>query len=190
MSIRKGRLTSQGLTAAPVNFPSGTIISFAGATAPLGWAICDGSTVSRTEYAGLFSAIGTAWGNGNGTTTFHLPDLRGRFLRGVDGAAGVDVDKASRTAANAGGNTGNNVGSIQGHAMQSHNHVQAFDSLAGAGRYGSESASSSGVFDQAAATSQPRGPLTSTRGASGTHAQASANETRPVNAAVNYIIKL
>ncbi len=53
------------------------------ATAPSGWLICDGSAVSRTTYSGLFAAIGTTYGVGNGSTTFNLPDLRGRFALGV-----------------------------------------------------------------------------------------------------------
>jgi microcystin-dependent protein len=55
--------------------------------APLGWLLCDGSAISRSTYAALFSAISTAYGAGNGSTTFNLPDLRGRVPVGVDGAA-------------------------------------------------------------------------------------------------------
>ena len=60
------------------NTPPGLISMFAGSTAPTGWLICDGSAVSRTTYADLFSAIGTTYGNGNGSTTFNLPNLQGR----------------------------------------------------------------------------------------------------------------
>jgi microcystin-dependent protein len=102
--------------------PVGTIIPYAGATIPSGWLACDGGTVSRTTYADLFAAIGVTWGSGDGSTTFHLPDLRGRFLRGVNSGSGRDPDAASRTAANTGGNTGDNVGSIQGHAIPDHGH--------------------------------------------------------------------
>lgn len=58
--------------------PPGLIMPYAGGTAPPGYLICDGSAVSRTTYATLFAAIGTAYGAGNGTTTFNLPDLQGR----------------------------------------------------------------------------------------------------------------
>lgn len=102
--------------------PPGIVIPYAGASIPPGWLLCDGSAVSRTTYANLFSFIGTAWGNGDGSTTFHLPDLRGRFLRGVDGTANRDPDKATRSAANPGGNTGNNVGSIEADAY-GHDHA-------------------------------------------------------------------
>lgn len=93
--------------------PPGIIIPYAGVSVPPGWLLCDGSAISRTAYGGLFSFIGSNWGNGDGSTTFNLPDLRGRFLRGVDGSANRDPDKTTRTAANPGGNTGNNVGSVE-----------------------------------------------------------------------------
>ena len=62
---------------------AGVIKMYAGTTAPLGWLICDGSAVSRTVYAKLFHAIGTTYGAGDGSTTFNLPDLRGRTPVGV-----------------------------------------------------------------------------------------------------------
>ena len=99
-----------------IPFPAGMVMAFAGSTPPPGWLPCDGSLLSRTTYAVLFAVIGTGWGSGDGSTTFHLPDLRGRFLRGVDGAAGRDPNSGTRTAANAGGNTGNSVGSVQANA--------------------------------------------------------------------------
>lgn len=96
--------------------PTGTIVAFGGTVAPNGWDLCDGSSKLRAgAYARLFSAIGTAFGTADGTH-FNLPDFRGRFLRGVDGAAGRDPDDATRTAMNAGGNAGDNVGSVQGYA--------------------------------------------------------------------------
>lgn len=62
--------------------PSGSVFQFAGLNAPYGYLICDGRAVSRTDYADLFSAIGTLYGSGNGSTTFNLPDYRGQFVRG------------------------------------------------------------------------------------------------------------
>lgn len=66
--------------------PLGMVTAYAGATAPLGWLICDGSAVSRTTYAELFAAIGTTYGAGNGTSTFNIPDLKGRMPVGRDAA--------------------------------------------------------------------------------------------------------
>lgn len=68
-----------GLTGAP----AGVIMAFAGTAAPTGFLSCDGSAVSRTTYATLYAAIGTAWGVGDGSTTFNVPDLRGMFVRGT-----------------------------------------------------------------------------------------------------------
>ena len=64
--------------------PVGILVAFAGATAPAGWLLCDGAAVSRTTYAGLFAVIGTAYGAGNGSSTFNVPDLRGRIPVGRD----------------------------------------------------------------------------------------------------------
>ena len=75
---------------AAAQLPPGVVLHFANSTAPAGWLACNGDLVSRTTYAGLFNAIGTVYGAGDGATTFKLPDLRGQFLRGWDGAAGVD----------------------------------------------------------------------------------------------------
>lgn len=70
--------------------PVGAIMAFAGSTAPSFWKICDGSVVSRQTYSALFTAIGTTYGAGNGSTTFKLPDLRGRVVAGV-GASGTPL---------------------------------------------------------------------------------------------------
>lgn len=64
--------------------PPGSVIDFAANTAPPGWLFCDGREVSRTEYAALFAAIGTIWGEGDTTTTFNLPDLRKAVRVGRD----------------------------------------------------------------------------------------------------------
>lgn len=63
--------------------PAGSIISYAGTTAPDGYLICDGSAVSRTTYAALFSAIGTAWGDGDGNSTFNIPNATDKTLWGT-----------------------------------------------------------------------------------------------------------
>ena len=101
--------------------PSGTVLPFAGTTAPDGWLTCDGTPISRTTYAALFTALGVAHGYGDNSTTFNLPDYRGRFLRGADAmfggsSASRDPDKVSRTAPNTGGNAGALLGSVQANA--------------------------------------------------------------------------
>ena len=60
----------------------GAVVAFAGRTTPQGWLLCDGSAVSRTDYAALFAVIGTTYGTGNGSTTFNLPNLVDKFVEG------------------------------------------------------------------------------------------------------------
>ncbi|HUJ73321.1 MAG TPA: phage tail protein [bacterium] len=104
--------------------PTGMIVAYGGSSAPTSpgsdprdWLLCDGSAVSRTTYSALFTAIGITFGQGDGSSTFNVPDFRGRFLRGVDSTASNDPDHSSRTAINTGGNTGNAVGSLQGDGL-------------------------------------------------------------------------
>ncbi len=103
--------------------PAGTIQMFGGEVAPNGWLECNGAAVSRTTYADLFSAIGTAWGEGDGSTTFNIPDMRGVFPRGWDNGRGKDPDAASRVASATGGATGDHVGSYQDDEFKSHTHI-------------------------------------------------------------------
>ncbi len=64
--------------------PPGTVAMFGASSAPAGWLLCDGSAVSRSTYAALFAIISTTYGSGNGTTTFNLPDIKGRVPVGFD----------------------------------------------------------------------------------------------------------
>lgn len=98
-----------GIPAATDQTPAGTVIYTARSTAPTGYLKANGAAVSRTTYSDLFSAIGTTYGSGDGSTTFNLPDLRGEFVRGVDDGRGVD--------------TGRTLGSTQGSANLSHTHT-------------------------------------------------------------------
>ena len=66
--------------------PSGVAFPYAGKTVPSGFMACNGGTISRTTYAKLFAAIGTAWGAGDGSTTFKLPDWRNRTVMGANNA--------------------------------------------------------------------------------------------------------
>lgn len=94
-------------------FPSGAIVAFGGATAPGGWLICDGSAVSRTTFAALFAAIATAYGAGDGSTTFNLPDLRGRAAVGKDDMGGSAANRlqVSTTITTTNGSTSATVAS-------------------------------------------------------------------------------
>ena len=70
-------------------FPAGAIVAYGGSAAPNGWLLCDGSAVSRTTYADLFAVLGTSHGAGDGSTTFNLPDLRDRFVRGKGASSAI-----------------------------------------------------------------------------------------------------
>ncbi|MCJ2112974.1 tail fiber protein [Methylobacterium sp. E-025] len=81
--------TGQVTVVSPFIEAPGTIKAFASLGAvPAGWLSCDGRAVSRTAYAALLTAIGTAWGTGDGSTNFNIPDLRGRALFGADAGVG------------------------------------------------------------------------------------------------------
>ena len=94
--------------------PTGSLSAFAGADAPEGWLLCDGSAISRRDYADLFDVIGTTWGVGDGSTTFNLPDPRGRALIGV----GAGSMLTARALADVGGAETHTlvIGEIPSHA--------------------------------------------------------------------------
>ncbi|MBX8625803.1 phage tail protein [Pseudomonas glycinae] len=73
---------------------TGMVSPFAMFAAPVGWLKCNGAAVSRTTYKNLYARINTYYGEGDGTTTFNLPDLRGLFLRGYDDGRGLDPNRA------------------------------------------------------------------------------------------------
>jgi len=95
---------------------SGSIQMFAGSTAPNGWLVCDGSTVSRSYYSDLFKVIGTTYGAGNSNTTFTLPDMRGRCPIGV----GTGPSLTARTL---GSNVGAETATLAETNLPSHTHT-------------------------------------------------------------------
>lgn len=159
--------------------PTGTVLAWAGGSAPAGFLSCDGSAVSRSTYSDLFTAIGVAHGYGDNSTTFNLPDYRGRFLRGTDGSAGLDPDKAGRVAMATGGNSGNNVGSVQADAFKAHGHDidRTSSDVWGTGL---DTTANVGANDATGANGDQIGATKNTGG----------SETRPVNAYVGFIIKI
>lgn len=82
--------------------PTGGLLAYGGSSAPSGYLLCDGSAVSRSTYAALFSTIGTTYGVGDGSTTFNLPDMRGRHAVGAGTGTGGG---ASGSGAPTGGST-------------------------------------------------------------------------------------
>jgi len=91
--------------------PPGVVLPYAGASAPTGWLLCYGQAVSRTTYADLFTAISTTYGAGDGSTTFNVPDLRGRVPAGKDNMGGT---AANRLTAGGSGVTGTTLGAAGG----------------------------------------------------------------------------
>ncbi len=155
--------------------PVGTIFPFAGPPdrVPEGWMLCNGQEVSRAEYPALFEIIGTLWGDGNGHSTFNLPDLRGQFLRGADMGAKIDPDASGRKTLR-GGVVGDRAGSYQADEFRSHFHYAYVPH----DQYGSGDDFATTSTDDPDESFYPY--LTSETG---------GKETRPKNASVNYIIK-
>lgn len=92
-----------------MNTPVGTVIAFAGNSAPDGFIVCNGALIDRTTYADLFAAIGTLYGEGDGSTTFALPDLTNRFIQGSSTAGtskGAGLPNITGATASASGNYG------------------------------------------------------------------------------------
>lgn len=72
--------------------PVGTLFPYAGPSVPTGYLLCYGQAVSRTTYSALFTVIGTTYGAGNGSTTFNVPDMRGRVAIGLDNMGGTSAN--------------------------------------------------------------------------------------------------
>ena len=105
--------------------PSGSIVATGRSTAPSGYLLCDGSAVSRTDYAALFTAIGTAYGVGDGVNTFNLPNLKGKVPVGRD-AAQTEFDTLGETG---GAKTHTLTGAQSG--IKAHTHGDSFSIASG-----------------------------------------------------------
>lgn len=93
--------------------PTGAVLSFAGESAPTGWLLCYGQAISRTTYAGLFTVLAEVYGAGDGSTTFNVPDLRGRTIAGQDDMGGASADRLTG-AGGVGGIDGDILGASGG----------------------------------------------------------------------------
>lgn len=115
--------------------PVGTVLTTAVSTAPVGWLLCYGQAISRTSYATLFNAIGTAFGAGDGTSTFNVPDLRGRVVAGKDDMGGASAGRLSSTVASTtlGGSGGAAMHALSGAEIPNHSHGLNIIMAAGGG---------------------------------------------------------
>lgn len=98
-------------------FSSGMLVPYAGGSAPSGWLLCYGQAISRTTYAALFSAIGTVYGGGDGSTTFNVPDLRGRVIAGQDDMGGTSADRLTDQSGGLDGDTLGATGGSETHTL-------------------------------------------------------------------------
>lgn len=170
--------------------PPGTIMAWAGPKGgwPQGWLYCDGTAVNQADYPALYAAIGTTWGYGGAFgTTFRLPDLRGYFLRGASEGTGRDPDAPTRFALYGdGGAQGDNAGSYQGSTFTSHNHYVS-------------AKNGSGLPGNVLGVNVPNSPNPGWNNPGSYFGQldvlylqsgnSGGSETRPINAAVYYIVK-
>lgn len=148
--------------------PAGVIVPYGGTAAPTGWLLCYGQAVSRTTYATLFSAISTTYGTGDGSTTFNVPDLRGRVAAGKDNMGGSAASRLTNSGTGNPGIDGATLGASGGAdrhqltiaqlAAHTHNYsplVAGSTVAGGAGLQGSTSPTSSTGGDQAHPNAQP-----------------------------------
>ena len=111
--IKDGSVTAAKLDSAAVSvlMPTASLMPYAGSAAPTGYLLCDGAAISRTTYSDLFGIVGTTYGVGDGSTTFNIPDLRGRVIAGQDDMGGTS---ANRLTGLTGGVNGDNLGATGG----------------------------------------------------------------------------
>lgn len=155
--------------------PVGVVTMFAGSSAPATWLLCDGSAVSRTTYAALFTVIGTTYGAGNGSTTFNVPDFRGVFPKGAgttNRAAGVDAN---------GNYYAGTLGTYSQDKMQGHIH-KTYHYFTAGGVTERSKGSYNGSDEQAFSTSTPQSD-----GINGT--PRTGLTTEPQSLGINFIIK-
>jgi len=182
-------------TVSAVN-PAGAIIMYGAATAPTGYLLCNGSNISRSTYADLFSAIGTTYGSGDGSLTFGIPNLQSRFPIGYDGGSSYALAGTGGATTDTPTLSGTNAGTAITEAqMPSHTH----DSWGNTWPSGSWTG---GTGTTQSSVTQTSGTLTTTStlrtlatGSGNTHTHtwsgtSTAVDTVPPYLVVNYIIKI
>ena len=115
-----------------VAMPTGAVVPFGGSSAPTGFLLCAGQAVSRSTYSALFGVISTTYGTGDGSSTFNLPDLRGRVVAGQDDMGGSSADRLTGQTGGVNGDTLAATGGAETHALTeaqlaSHSHAAAME---------------------------------------------------------------
>lgn len=118
----------QRVSQPPPVMPIGTILDFAGSSAPSYFLLCYGQAISRTAYAALFAVIGTTYGVGDASTTFNLPDCRGRVAAGKDNMGGTSANRLTNQSGGLNGDTLGDTGgeetvTLTSSQMPSHTHT-------------------------------------------------------------------
>jgi microcystin-dependent protein len=108
-SVNKGQLD--------IAAPTGSVMPYAGSSAPTGWLLCYGQAVSRITYAALFAVTGTTYGTGDGSTTFNVPDLRGRVVAGQDDMGGTSANRLTGTSGGVDGDVLGAAGGLETHTL-------------------------------------------------------------------------
>lgn len=154
--------------------PAGSIVPFAGSAAPAGYLVADGSAVSRSTYAVLFSVIGTTYGSGDGVTSFNLPNLKGVFLRGAGSQSVGGVTYTGTLAVT-------QMDQLQGHQHNQNGATTTVGNPGGGTQVNTTSGPQWYITPQATST-----PISD--GANGIPRV--GQETRPINVSVTYLIKI
>lgn len=187
--------------------PVGVVDAFAGSTAPAGWLLCYGQAVSRTQYPVLFTTLNTTYGSGDGSTTFNIPDMRGRAVAGKDDMGGTAASRLTATvlsAANTLGATGGTQThtltgaqsgtSAHGHTASSgndspdHTHAMAFPMGGAGGNVGAVLGGQTNAYPNTGGASARHTHTITVVNSTAADASAAHTNTQPT-IVLNYIIK-
>lgn len=152
-----GAVAATSFTGAGI-IPIGAMLEYAGSTAPTGYLLCYGQAISRTDYAALFAAISTAYGVGDGSTTFNVPDRRGRVSAGKDNMGGSAASRLTAPLVAPNGETLGAVGGFQTIGLEvadlpAHGHAVGTLATASAGAHTHDLSLTTATVDVGAAVS-------------------------------------
>ena len=196
---------------ASIGFSSGMLMPFAGSSIPTGWLNCDGSAVSRSTYAALFSAVSTTWGSGDGSTTFNLPDLRGQTVIGAGTGTGLTprtlgttyIGEEAHLNTSAESGVPSHIHTMGSHIHTMGNHTHGHPPGVGGGQFVVTNTGGGGYGNGGSilahfvgadntdgpSTNNTDGPSTNNTDANSTANASNAHNTMQPSAVVNYIIK-